>query len=73
VIQQPNFFGTLEDVDALTDRAHEAGMLVIAVVNRSRWLSSSHGRVGARGVDIVCGEGQPLACRSRRVALTSAS
>ena len=33
VIQQPNFFGTLEDVDALTDWAHEAGMLVIAVVN----------------------------------------
>jgi len=36
VIQQPNFFGNLEDVDALTDWAHQAGMLVIAVVNRCR-------------------------------------
>lgn len=33
VIQQPNFFGQLEDVDALTDWAHEQGMLVIAAVN----------------------------------------
>ena len=33
VIQQPNFFGRLEDVDALTDWAHARGMLVIGVVN----------------------------------------
>ena len=33
VIQQPNFFGRLEDVDALTDWAHARGILVIAVVN----------------------------------------
>jgi glycine dehydrogenase subunit 1 len=33
VIQQPNFFGVLEDVDALTDWAHARGALVIAVVN----------------------------------------
>src|SRR5207344_3419957 len=33
VIQQPNFFGRLEDVDALTDWAHANGALVIAVVN----------------------------------------
>src|SRR5579862_2643442 len=33
VIQQPNFFGRLEDVDALTDWAHARGALVIAVVN----------------------------------------
>ena len=33
VIQQPNFFGVLEDVDALTDWAHARGILVIAVVN----------------------------------------
>ena len=30
VIQQPNFFGMLEDVDALTDWAHANGTLVIA-------------------------------------------
>src|SRR5262249_30769850 len=33
LIQQPNFFGQLEDVDALTDWAHAQGVCVIAVVN----------------------------------------
>ena len=33
VIQQPNFFGILEDVDALTEWAHKQGALVIAVTN----------------------------------------
>jgi len=61
VIQQPNFFGMLEDVDALTDWAHEAGMLVIAVVNPlSLAVLKPPGEWGSQGVDIVCGEGQPL-------------
>ena len=61
VIQQPNFFGTLEDADALTDRAHEMGMQVIAVVNPiSLALLKPPGEWGARGADIVCGDGQPL-------------
>jgi len=61
VIQQPNFFGTLEDVDALTNWAHEAGMLVIAAVNpTSLSILKPPGEWGARGADIVCGEGQPL-------------
>jgi glycine cleavage system pyridoxal-binding protein P len=33
VIQQPNFFGVLEDVDTLTQWARARGALVIAVVN----------------------------------------
>ena len=33
VIQQPNFFGILEDVDAITDWAHANNMLVIGSVN----------------------------------------
>src|ERR1700733_11292923 len=33
VIQQPNFFGVLEDVDVWTDWAHAREALVIAVVN----------------------------------------
>jgi len=61
VIQQPNFFGNLEDVDALTDWAHEAGMLVIAVVNpMSLAVLKPPGGWGTKGADIVCGEGQPL-------------
>ena len=61
VIQQPNFFGTLEDVDALTDLAHELGMLVIASVNpTSLAILTPPGEWGQRGADIVCGDGQPL-------------
>ncbi|HEY2676898.1 MAG TPA: aminomethyl-transferring glycine dehydrogenase subunit GcvPA [Steroidobacteraceae bacterium] len=66
VVQQPNFFGSLEEVDALTDWAHANKLMVIAVVNPTSlallrppgaWGTEIDGR---RGADIVCGEGQPL-------------
>lgn len=61
VIQQPNFFGVLEDVDAITDWAHANGALVIAVVNpTSLALLKAPGQWGKSGADIVVGEGQPL-------------
>jgi len=61
VIQQPNFFGVLEDVDALTDWAHAHTALVIAVVNPiSLALLKAPGQWGKTGADIVVGEGQPL-------------
>ena len=61
IVQQPNFFGVLEDVDELTDRAHAIGALVVAVVNpTSLALLKPPGSWGAGGADIVCGEGQPL-------------
>jgi glycine dehydrogenase subunit 1 len=61
VIQQPNFFGRLEDVDALTDWAHARGILVVAVVNpTSLALLKPPGEWGTKGADIVVGEGQPL-------------
>lgn len=61
VIQQPNFFGQLEDVDALTDWGHENGAQVIAVVNPlSLAILKPPGEWGAKGVDIVVGDGQPL-------------
>jgi glycine dehydrogenase subunit 1 len=66
VVQQPNFFGCLEEVDQLTDWAHENKILLIAVVNpTSLALLKPPGLWGARlegnqGADIVCGEGQPL-------------
>ncbi len=61
VIQQPNFFGQLEDVDALTDWAHAQGALVVAVVNPvSLALLKPPGEWGNKGADIVCGDGQPL-------------
>jgi glycine dehydrogenase subunit 1 len=61
VIAQPNFFGTLEDVDAITDWAHAQGALVVAVVNPiSLALLKPPGEWGAKGADIVVGDGQPL-------------
>ncbi len=61
VIQQPSFFGTFEDVDRLTDWAHERGALVIAVVNPTALaLLKAPGQWGAEGADIAIGEGQPL-------------
>ncbi len=61
VIQQPNFLGLLEDVDAITDWAHANGALVIAVVNPlSLAILKPPGEWGAKGADIVVGEGQPL-------------
>jgi glycine dehydrogenase subunit 1 len=63
VIQQPNFFGQLEDVDALTDWAHARGVFVIAVVNpTSLALLRPPGEWGSngKGADIVVGDGQPL-------------
>jgi glycine dehydrogenase subunit 1 len=61
VIPQPNFFGQLETVDALTDWAHAQGALVIGVVNPiALALLKAPGQWGEQGADIVCGEGQPL-------------
>ncbi|HHO59836.1 MAG TPA: aminomethyl-transferring glycine dehydrogenase subunit GcvPA [Thiotrichales bacterium] len=61
VIQQPNFFGNLEDVDAITDWAHENNILLIAVVNPLLMsVLTPPGEWGATGADIVCGDGQPL-------------
>ena len=61
VIPQPNFFGVLEEVDALTDWAHANGALVIAVVNPlAMALFRPPGQWGGEGADIAVGEGQPL-------------
>ncbi|MEN8212724.1 MAG: aminomethyl-transferring glycine dehydrogenase subunit GcvPA [Pseudomonadota bacterium] len=61
VIPQPNFFGTLEDVDALTSWASDNGALSIAVVNPlALAMLRPPGEWGDAGVDICCGEGQPL-------------
>ena len=61
VIPQPNFFGVLEEVDRLTDWAHANGALAIGVVNPvAMAVLEPPGRWGEHGVDICCGEGQPL-------------
>ena len=70
VIPQPNFFGVLEDADALTDWAHAKGAVAIGVVNPlSLALLKPPGDWGtgsapdhrcAAGADIAVGDGQPF-------------
>ncbi|MDR3478952.1 MAG: aminomethyl-transferring glycine dehydrogenase subunit GcvPA [Gammaproteobacteria bacterium] len=61
VIPQPNFFGQIEEVDALTDWAHAHDALAIAVVNPlAMAILKAPGQWGQDGADIACGEGQPL-------------
>ena len=61
VVPLPNFFGILEDADALTDWAHERGALVIGLVNPlAMAVLEPPGHWGGDGADIACGEGQPL-------------
>src|SRR5262249_19275893 len=61
VIPQPNFFGVLEDVDALTDWAHSKGALAIGVINPlALAVLKAPGQWGKTGADIVCGDGQPF-------------
>lgn len=63
VIAQPNFFGQIEDVDALTDAAHRDGAFVIGLVNPiALALLTPPGAWGESGADIAVGEGQPLGC-----------
>ena len=57
-VQQPNFFGQLEDLPALAAQVHAAGAKVIMGVNPiSLGLLKTPGECGA---DIAVGEGQPL-------------
>jgi glycine dehydrogenase subunit 1 len=58
LVQHPNFFGCLEETEALAEIAHRVGaMLVVAVDPISLGLLR---RPGDYGADIVVAEGQPL-------------
>jgi len=61
IIPQPNFFGVCDDVDALTNWAHQHNAFVIACVNPTAMaLLKEPGAWGEQGADIACGEAQPL-------------
>ena len=57
VVQSPNFFGCIEDLQSLAQAAHSVGALLVVVVTEaiSFGLLKSPGACGA---DIVVGEGQ---------------
>ena len=57
VVQSPNFFGGIEDVQALADRAHAVGALLIVVVTEAMSFGLLKSP-GACGADIVVAEGQ---------------
>jgi glycine dehydrogenase subunit 1 len=59
IIENPNFFGELMDVEGLADAVHAAGALLVVVANPiiSLGLLKPPGDYGA---DIVVAEGQPL-------------
>ncbi|MDQ2855586.1 MAG: aminomethyl-transferring glycine dehydrogenase subunit GcvPA [Acidobacteriota bacterium] len=57
VVQSPNFFGCIEDVSALADKAHAAGALLIIAVTEAASLALLKSP-GACGADIVIAEGQ---------------
>jgi glycine dehydrogenase subunit 1 len=61
VIAYPNFFGSLEDTETLTNWAHAQKQLVVASVNpMALGILVPPGEWGENGADIVIGEGQPF-------------
>lgn len=56
VVQSPNFFGCVEDLQSLADKAHEVGALLIVVVTEA--ISFGLLSPGESGADIVVAEGQ---------------
>jgi glycine cleavage system P protein (glycine dehydrogenase) subunit 1 len=57
IVQSPNFFGGIEDLQRLADLTHKKGALFVVVVTEglSLGLLKAPGKAGA---DIVCGEAQ---------------
>lgn len=57
VVQSPNFFGSIEDLTALADAAHQAGALLVVAITEPMSLGVLKSP-GACGADIVVAEGQ---------------
>jgi len=57
VVQQPNFWGWLEEIEPLAEAAHKVGALLIVVVNEAVSLGLLKGP-GSQGADLVLGEAQ---------------
>jgi glycine dehydrogenase subunit 1 len=61
IVQQPNFLGTIEDVAAVADAAHDHGAL--AIVAADPLTLGVLEAPGNQGADVVVGEGQSLGNR----------
>lgn len=58
LVQTPNFFGSLENLDEIAGLAHEAGALLVVATNPI--MLGIMEPPSSYGADIVVGEGQPL-------------
>jgi glycine dehydrogenase subunit 1 len=59
VIQSPNFFGVIEDLQSIAEKAHQQGALFVVGFSEA----AAYGILappGPLGADIVAGEGQSL-------------
>ena len=59
IVQQPNFFGVLEDVRAVEQLVHHSGALYVVAITEPASLGVLEAP-GSYGADIVAGEGQSL-------------
>jgi len=59
VVQNPDFFGRVQDLSALADECHEVGALLVIIVNEVVSLGAIKSP-GEMGADIVAGEGQSV-------------
>jgi glycine dehydrogenase subunit 1 len=57
IVQSPNFFGCIEDLSSLAERAHKVGALLVVCITESISLGLLK-EPGAAGADIVVAEGQ---------------
>lgn len=58
ILQDPNFFGSLEDAQAVSDAVHAAGALLVSVVNPT--ALGALRTPGSYGADFATAEGQSL-------------
>jgi glycine dehydrogenase subunit 1 len=58
ILQQPNFYGVIEDPQAVSDIAHRSGALLIACVDPI--ALGALAAPGDYGADLAVGDGQPL-------------
>jgi glycine dehydrogenase subunit 1 len=59
VVQSPDVFGNLRDLKPIADKAHQHGVLLIAVFTEAVSLGLINSP-GSQGADIVVGEGQSI-------------
>jgi len=57
IVQQPNFFGVIEDVRAAAEVAHQAGARLVVTVAEALSLALL-ASPGSQGADVACGEAQ---------------